>query len=819
MKSSIFSVMTGSRFTPWAADTLREAIQDAHGVEVFAIGDVEAGWVTQVTVTCRGQVDRVPALIDRPRAGQVVIHNHPSGDLRASDADMQLAGLYGEEGVGVVIVDSSVSRSNWVVEPYAPEQKPVDDEALRRFFEEGLARVMEGYEPRSQQIDMARQVATSLMECAPVVIEAGTGTGKSLAYLVPAALWAVANQQKVVVSTHTRALQGQLLHSDLPLLSRGGIEVKTAVLQGRGNYLCKRRLALADEEDREAPDRVDLDALLDWDRQTTDGSRSDIPFELEPTLWDRVLSDSDLSLRVRCPHYAECHYYQARRAAAAAHIVVVNHALLLADLRLRAEIGRGVLPRYDRVILDEAHHLEDAATGAVTRQLTALGVRRAVAPLLDGKRRRGALTRLVDQHGGTGSVLDEAGRTALQVGATAASSLLRELIANTEAIMAQLAEQGLEEDDAPRRWTDTDEQDDLWRTSIAPDVASVAAELEAVTEHLDAVEALFGDVQLPERSAQPLLDVRRGRRRLKGHAEIARSFLEFRRDWCRWIERARSRRGRRTAQLNVAPVAVAGTLKEILWEPLPGTVSTSATLSLAGSFAWWQSRHGLESPATALYPSPFDHARQAILGLPRDLPEPNEPDFLRRSAERIVEAIRISDGGAFVLCTSHRAVRFYAEALRAQLGAAWPIVAQGQASRVLLLERFKENRRAVLIGTDSFWEGVSVQGEGLRLVVIPRLPFRVPTEPLRMARHEAIASRGKDPFVAYSLPEAVIKLRQGYGRLIRSHTDVGAVVILDRRIHDRRYGRIMLRALPPARRVVGAWRQVVDALRGLFGEA
>jgi ATP-dependent DNA helicase DinG len=811
------SLMAGLRFTPWAADTLRESIRDAHGVEVFAIGDIEDGWVAHVTVTCRGQQDRVAALLDRPRAGQVVIHNHPSGNLTASDADMQLAALYGEDGVGVVIVDSEVSRSNWVVEPYAPVQRPVDDEALSQFFTEGLSRVMEAYEPRPQQLEMARQVAASLSDRTPLLVEAGTGTGKSLAYLAPAALWATANQKKVVVSTHTRALQGQLLHADLPLLTRGGIAVKTAVLQGRANYLCKRRLALVDEDERGSTDRVALDAILAWDKQTSDGSRSDIAFELDPALWDRVLSDSDLSLRIRCPHYGECHYYQARRAASAAHIVVVNHALLLADLRLRAEIGRGVLPKYDRIILDEAHHLEDSATGAVTRQLTAFAVRRAVSPLLDGKRRRGALSRLVDHHGGENSVLDPAGRTALQVGATAASTLLRELVVNTDALMAQLAEHGLESEDAPRRWTDADEDDPLWRSTIAPDVASVAAEVESVTEHLDAVEALFSDVQVPEAQAQPLLDLRRGRRRLTSHAEIARSFLEFRQEWCRWIDRARSRKGARTAQLNVAPVAVAATLKEILWEPLPGAVCTSATLSLSGNFSWWQSRHGLDDPTTALFPSPFDHAKQAILALPRELPEPNDPDFLRKSAACIEDVVRISDGGAFVLCTSHRAVRHYSDALRRGLGTSWPVISQGQASRVLLLQRFRENRRAILVGTDSFWEGVSVQGDGLRLVIIPRLPFRVPTDPLRMARHEAIASRGKDPFLAYSLPEAVIKLRQGYGRLIRSHQDVGAVVLLDRRIHERRYGRIMMRSLPPARRVMGSWRQVCDALRQLYG--
>ena len=796
---------------------MREAIREAHGVEVFAIGDVEDGWVTHVTVTCRGQKDRVAALIDRPRAGQVVIHNHPSGNLTASNADMQLAQIYGEDGVGVVIVDSQVTRSNWVVEPYAPEQKPVDDDALLRFFEDGLGQIMDGYEPRPQQIEMARKVAESLMDEKPLVVEAGTGTGKSLAYLVPGALWAIANEKKVIVSTHTRALQGQLLHSDLPLLNKGGLKVKTAVLQGRGNYVCKRRLALTDEEDKDAGDRSALEALLDWEQSTADGSRSDIPFQLDPTLWDRVLSDSDLSLRVRCPHYAECHYYQARRKASASHIVVVNHALLLADLRLRAEIGRGVLPRYDRVIIDEAHHLEDSATGAVTRQLTALAVRRAATPLLDAKRRRGALTRLLAHHGGNGSALEPDDRDKLQVGVAVADAILKDLLRNIETMMAQIAEHGLGADDTARRWTDADEDTELWRTAIAPDVAMVASEIEVATEHLDAIEALFADVRVSEDKAQPLLDMRRAHRRLKSHSEIARKFLEFRRDWCRWIDRARTRKGVRTAQLNVAPIAVAGTLKEILWEPIPGAVNTSATLSVAGRFKWWQSRHGLDDPETALFPSPFDHAKQAILALPRDLPEPNAPDYLRLSAEMIIEAVKISDGGAFVLCTSHRAVRYYSDALRRGLGRTWPLATQGEAARTILLDRFRQNRRAVLIGTDSFWEGVSVQGDGLRLVIIPRLPFRVPTDPLRLARHEAIANRGGDPFMAYSLPEAVIKLRQGYGRLIRSHTDIGAVLLMDRRIHERRYGHIMMRSLPPARRVTGPWRRVRDALRQLYG--
>ncbi|MEZ4238848.1 MAG: hypothetical protein R3F59_22380 [Myxococcota bacterium] len=344
------------RFDPGAAAAMRDAIREAGGVEVFAVGDVELGHVVAVTVTCRGTEDRVPGLIDRPRAGQVVIHNHPSGDLRPSEADLQLAHLYGEDGVGVVIVDSDVTRSNWVVEPHVRAVVPVDDTELVRFFREGLPKALPGWEARDQQLEMARHVAAALDRGEPLLCEAGTGTGKSLAYLVPAALWALANESKVVVSTFTRALQAQLVSSDLPLLLRGGIDARTAVLQGRSNYLCKRRLGLA-LEDTEGDDRAALEALAQWSENTQDGSRSDLPFAVDPTTWEHVLSDSELTLSIRCPHYEGCHYYRARRAASGAHVVVVNHALLLTDLQLRAEAGRGFLPRYERVILDEGHHL------------------------------------------------------------------------------------------------------------------------------------------------------------------------------------------------------------------------------------------------------------------------------------------------------------------------------------------------------------------------------------------------------------------------------------------------------------------------------
>lgn len=814
------ALSVSSRFAPAAAELLRTAIREAGGVEVFAIGDCELGTVTSLLVTCRGLPDRVPALLERPRPGQVVIHNHPSGNLRPSDADLQLAQLYGENGVGVVIVDSAVSRSNWVVEPFVPQGRPIDEGQLRAFFEESLPRALPGWEARPQQLEMALAVARGLDEQRPVLCEAGTGTGKSLAYLVPAALWALANDGRVMVSTYTRTLQAQLVASDLPLLLAGGLQVKTAVLQGRTNYLCRRRLQLA-VEGASPDDEPDVHALHAWSEGNLGASRGDLPFSVDASRWEGVQSESDLSLSIRCPHYNACHYYTARRNAAAAHVVVVNHALLLTDLAVREENGRGFLPTYHRIVLDEGHHLEDAATGASTERLTSFAVRRAVAPLLDTQRRKGALTRLVASLTKDEKVLPRAEHTSL-IGAANAAAAAADHAANASVIaLGQLAEEWLGTGD-PVRITEAVADGERFRIDLTPLLTQAGSELNSAAEALDAIHDVLGERTVPEGEAQPVLDVDRARRRLAEHSVVVDSFLNRRSPTeCRWLQVERERGGSRSAGVNIAPVEVSAVLAKILWAKHPGTVVTSATLTVAGKFDHLARRIGLPSEPEAVrlvLASPFDHEKQALLGLPRDLPGPDDPNFLAASGQAVVDAILAMDGGAFVLCTSYTAVRAYAAAVRAGAGDR-PILVHGEGGRAALLDRFRENRRSVLIGTDSFWEGVSVRGDGLRLVIIPRIPFRVPTEPLLQARHEQIQKRGGDPFKAYSLPEAVLKLRQGYGRLIRSHTDRGVVLLLDRRVHDKAYGTIVLRSLPPARRVTGPWRMVLDAVRAFASEA
>ncbi len=775
--------MTATRFTPEAADALRREVHEAGGIEVFMVGTLDPrGDVAQIEVHARGTVDAVNALRGRARAGQVVIHNHPSGDVRPSAPDMELAGLFGEEGVGFVIVDNELGRAQWVVEPHRKERVRIDRELLRDIFDHRLPAAFPGWEPRPGQREMAVEVAAALDDGGVVALEAGTGTGKSLAYLVPSVLWAVANDAKVVVSTYTRTLQAQLLADDLPVLARV-FPHRSAILKGRNNYACRRKIELAVAEGVEGADRVAA-----WAASTREGDFASLGFDADEELIDRVESDSDQTLRARCPHFNRCFYYEARRTAAAAHLVVANHALLFRDLSLKAETGgQGLLPPFDRVVLDEAHHLEDAATRAGDARLSELAIRRAFLPLLPRRGRPGALDRLVERAPEVRAEAVVAADALTRAGDTAGVGF--EALA--EAFKVPVRVSGAPAD--------------------APFFAQLIEELQGAGAALGALEAALADVRLPAGQVQPLLDVQRARRRLQEHAAVAEAFLEPDADRVRFFDP-----GKRGVAAANAPLDIGAFVHRHLHQGVFASVLTSATLAVNGSAEPWLGRVGLAGAHFAAFPSPFDYARQSVLALPRDLPPPDAPDANERIGEVVAQAILASRGGAFVLCTSYAAVDELSARVEAATGGRFAILRQGRQSRERLLARFRDDHASVLFGTDSFWEGVSVKGDALRLVVIPKLPFRVPTEPVAQARHERITRRGGDPFRTWSLPEAVLRLRQGFGRLIRTGSDRGAVMICDRRLHEMWYGKVFLASLPPARRIVGPGRAVIEALRTFY---
>ena len=841
-----------ARFTGAAAAALRGAIADAGGNEVFLLGTVAGGVVTAVRVLARGNRRAVPAILHVPRPGEVVIHNHPSGALTPSDADLAVAAALGNNGVGAYIVDNAVEAVYAVVEPLdRPRPQRLDvGAALALLGPVGaVGAALAGYEQRAQQLAMLRGVAGAFNDDEVLSVEAGTGTGKSLAYLIPAILWSQTNRQRVVISTHTITLQEQLIAKDLPLLvERAGLTCRTALVKGRGNYLCRRKAAQVEAQGAQLiEDELleELQQVLEWAKHTADGSLADLTVRPRPAVWEQVVSENDNCLRARCPFYSTCFFYGARRDAAAADILVVNHHLLMADLALRSEIGNytqnGVLPPSARVIIDEAHHLEDAATAYFGSQVSLATIERALGRLQSRRNLdKGVLPALALALGSVAGVGDTVpARGAVQWiderGAPGCASVL----AATEECFARLGDAYLDlperaaaeagagdAADEKLRVTDAVRATPFWPfaverlTTLATALDGYAADLGGVLARL---ERLSDEVDEQIRYLGTELGAIAGR--LSAMAAALLAFTGDDAGHCAWLELHRRGRGGRALSLHRAPIEIAPLLHDALFRPFATTVLTSATLTVDGAFDYLHERTGValvdppDRVRTLQVASPFDFERQALLLVPSDLPEPAAGGYEAAIHAAMRRALAITHGGTFLLFTAYGALnRAWFELAGTLRAAGLSPLRQGELSRHVLLARFTQAPGSVLFATDSFWEGVDVPGDALRCVVIARLPFRVPTEPLEQARVDAIAARGGDPFIERALPQAVIKLKQGFGRLIRTRTDRGCVLVLDSRLARKRYGQVFLQSLPPARQVIAPQAAVFNAMQQFFRE-
>jgi ATP-dependent DNA helicase DinG len=686
-------------------------------------------------------------------------------------------------------------------------------------------RILDDFEERDEQRAMVEKVGRAFDRQQVLLVEAGTGTGKSLAYALPAALWARRTGQRVVISTGTINLQQQLINKDLPLVLRAlGGELDFVLIKGRANYLCRRRLAeRLRQQTLLQTDGVDEVHrwLSDWAERSRDGSRSDLERPVPAEAWEQVCADADACLGRRCPLREDCFFVRARRAAEDAALLVVNHHLLFADLALRLELddwsNRAVLPPFERVVLDEGHALEDVASGFFGLQLTRSGALRTVGRVLPAARKGGLLAELEAELGALG-----AGPTGGGTGATAAlAGELRRALADAFDALVDFGEQRILRSGGGERklrldgaalgsggWVPVREAfgQAAWQAD------KLAVELERLSEQLDNLRE--GDGGSAEGRA--------GARRLGAMADACRQLTEPDLDgWVRWVELP-ARPGGRFAKLALAPLVVADKLDESLFGPQRTVVITSATLAEGGSFDYLAGRLGLDGLESGRLQrlqvdSPFDFARQARLAVPDDMPPPGTPEFERRLPDAVMRLATASRGSALVLFTARGLMERTFELTRdALVQAGLQPLCQGHQPRDRLLERLRDEPGGVLFGTDSFWQGVDVVGDALRLVIITRLPFDVPSEPLVQARAEQVAAGGRSAFAHYSLPRAVLKLKQGFGRLIRSRADRGAVVVLDPRLVQRRYGRRFLGSLPAATRVTGGLAAVESVLRDLF---
>ena len=834
---------------------IRDEVARAGGREVSFLAEVtRERVVAHPRCVARGNRSAVLAVARDAPEGGVMIHNHPSGVLEPSDADLAVAARIYEDGLGTAIVTNEADRIYVVVEPPEPRRiVPLKVDALAGMLApDGPLSTLPGYEDRGAQRDMLRFVAARFNEGGIGLVEAGTGTGKSLAYLVPAVRWAMRNGERTIVSTNTINLQEQLVGKDLDIV--GGMideKIRWALVKGRGNYISIRRARLAAES---APslfpdDRSDeLQALLDWVDRTQDGSRSDLPFAPSPDLWDEVKSETDACLRAKCPHFQQCHYQRARRAGASADLVVVNHALFFSDLAVRIATDNfrdaAVLPSYRRVIFDEAHHLEDAATARLGVEATRTGMYRALSRL--ERRGKGILASI-------GTALAAAPvsiparhlsarireRTSPRVRAARAAfnAFFRVIEPWAEARAGRGSFRlgrpgGPGEATGPEPTADPEIGEALDRALIA--LGDLDREIDALAGHLD------GHEELQDALEGRILDLRGSRTRLGNIDRALRLCLmpgAGDGNIVRWLEIRRSG-VRRIPNIcfSAAPVELGPLLAEHLFDRAETAVLTSATMAAAGDFGYLKRRLGLAGQATqaladvesvdtrvaeTAFPSPFDHAVQSLLAIPTDLPGRAGTQRAAARHEATAEVVRdvatITGGGLFVLFTSYAALRAVAEHLRAGgAEARWPLLVQGEADRTAMLREFARSGEAILLGTASFWEGVDVPGWPLRALVIHKLPFRVPTEPMTEARIEAMEERGENSFWNLMVPDAAMRLKQGVGRLIRTRTDRGAVLILDDRLLTRRYGRSLLEALPPMPLVKGPWDEVKERVADFY---
>jgi ATP-dependent DNA helicase DinG len=822
-------------FTQTCREQYRDEIVAAGDGEVMCYGRVdEEGVVVELEVAARGTSDQAPAILARADGWDVAIHNHPSGDLRPSQPDMQVASLLGEQGLGFMIVSNDLERV-YVVVPVRPRPstRPVEGQEVDAFLgDEGpiAAELGEGYEPREGQVRMAREVAAAFSQDQIALLEAGTGTGKTFAYLAPAAMFAQRNVRRVVVSTATIHLQEQVVGKDAPLLGRAlrralpeAGPLKVAVVKGRGNYVSLRRAAEASQQEPVSfgsdAEQAEVARLIAWAQTTKTGDRGELSPPPSGDAWEHVTSTADNCLGSRCTRFAECHYYESRRAATRAQIVVVNHALLCADLAIKRDLGfnqAAVLPPFERVVIDEAHHLESIAGEHFGAQVTGLGLLRQLGRLKRKKDGRGILPGLLSRLSRAGletpvRELDEdllplRDQTArhVEVAFDEAAIGLRRALPAAE---AQARDAKLRLRAAHRELLEPLDE-------AARALGLLGARLQAWIER---ARALADGPTLGR--VEPLLrDAEAVSRRLARGAEALGVVLGDDPELVRWAELRRSRGGGDLVKLRAVPLEVGPLLQQALFQPIKTAVLTSATLTIQGGFDYLAQRVGvaglpLSRVRDASIPSPFDYSRQALLAIPADVPLPDEREYHDMVAEAIRRAVLCSRGSAFCLFTSYGALNQAHRRLTQELQAEGLVpLRQGEMSRRELLERFRSTPGAVLFGTDSFWEGVDVPGDRLVLVLIARLPFRVPSDPLQEARAEAIEARGGNAFSELQLPQAVLKLKQGFGRLIRTSQDRGAVAVLDRRLLTKRYGRLFLDSLPDVRVEAPPFEELVETL-------
>lgn len=797
---------------------IRAAVKEAGGNEVFFSGKInENGTVVSVVAAAKGNAHSVPVHFTEARNGHVLIHNHPSGNLVPSDADISVASVASENAQGFYIVNNECSEIYVVVKPVVQKSVSyIDVEEAGSYISDGgpLSVASENFEERPVQVHLLKKIAEAFNKNSIGVFEAGTGVGKSYAYLIPAILWSLKNNERIVVSTGTINLQQQLCEKDLPAARKIiGADIKFVLMKGRQNFVCRRRFAEASAQRELFGDDTEIfDRLSEWISKTSTGSRSDISFLPPESVWTRINSESDACMGMRCPFHSECFVMKMRKEASGANIIVVNHHLLFADIESRMH-GAGyddvaVLPPFRRIIFDEAHGIESAATSFFSENFNRFKLIKQMN-LLYRKRKNSEAGYLC-----TLAILssneDKAAFAYEKVGK------IKNDIINMETAALDL----LSEDYTLRLFEGNSR-------NFGALISLCSTLAKSIDDFVGLCREVMEGVGEDDRSVPAFFETKVILRRLEDSAVVLRDFSSWneKKDKVFWITKRSLSKDSASGEgnssyviLNETPLDIAPMMNEGVYEPMKTVVCTSATLKTGRDFNYWLRRSGVafaekERVSFGEFPSPFPYEKNMLFAVPKDAPFPDEINFQAWIEAAVSRLINASDGRTLVLFTSYESLRScYNSAVRHLKGFGGAIYKQGDDDNGRLLENFRKDIKSVLFATDSFWQGVDVPGESLSQVIIVKLPFTVPNDPVFTARAEAIQKRGGNSFMELSVPEAVIKFRQGIGRLMRRSTDKGAVVVLDRRIYEKRYGSVFLASIPQCKRLYENLEKICDSL-------
>ena len=794
-------------------EKMRLEISESGGNEVFFRGIPNGeGIVSEVEVIARGNSSSVAALLNMMRKNEVIIHNHPSGVLIPSDEDVSISSMYGEVGGASYIVNNAVDDIYVIV----PLKEFIKIDVDEYFGENGAIHKNFGkFEVRREQYEMAKFIENSMNENKKLIVEAGTGTGKTIAYLLPTLLYAIENNLKVIVSTNTINLQEQLINKDIPLLKKIIDEdFNYQIVKGRGNYLCKRKLYNIDVTEKETDTEEEkaekniIRNLIDWDKNVTrTGDRNELKYEISNSIWEKVNSEADMCKGVKCPYYSKYHFFNARKNIADATLLIVNHHMFFADLAIRNQTGfytnYSILPNYDIVVFDEAHNIEDTARNYFTFETSKISFGRLMGNIYNRRvvnsSNGGAIVRLMTYLNESLSSeeyekvdeLKEDVIAELNVFYDKGIDIFDKLIYlfsennDNKEIKIKIDKQKMRNNKAFREVMEINSQ---FKESYGNLVIRINKFLNTVSNYnLEDKEGF-------------LFEFSRYYERLKQYYKKFEFILEGKEEG--YVYWANVTKIRPNVKLYATPFDISDELKDNLFTKMDRMIFTSATLAVDNKFDYYKKSIGLMKENRRkiderIVKSPFDYEKQMKVYIPEDALDPTNIEFMRDLTGFIEEAIRSTKGHCFLLFTSYSALNFLYNQLKSRFSEKeYTLIKQNDFPRHEMIEIFKNSKNPILFGTDSFWEGVDVQGEQLKSVIITKLPFKVPNDPVTEAIIENIRKNGQNPFNDYQVPQAVIKFKQGVGRLIRSKTDSGNIIILDNRIIKKMYGKKFLTVLP-----------------------